>query len=233
MITIRSTDGLSEPALISFEATLTTQGRTFTFSSNGPMVDPMSPFGGGLFGAMSWPRSCFQLTGNLLVEHQMFLAHDGSGAALSWELCGGFVPTTLVVRPFFAGCSPRSYRDTGFQYESEQDGGLLAWLPNVRGPKFIADTNGQYQDEPLRSLGSPMEQDATAENLIAPGTFTFELNNHPSILIFSSQGRAEIPRSQYVGQFLASLTPSGHRQKSNFVVPGPETRNAASLVEAA
>lgn len=176
MITIRSIDGLSEPALIGLEATLTTQGRTFTFSSDGPIVDPTGPFGGGLFGAISWPRSCFPLAGGVPVEQQMFLPHDGSGAAFSWELRGGFIPARMVVRPFFSGCSPRSYRDTGFQYELEQDGGLLAWLPNVRGPKFIAATNGRYQDEPLRSLQSPREHGATTvEDLIAPGTFEFEL----------------------------------------------------------
>src|SRR5438552_13459226 len=143
MITIRSTAGLSAPALIGLEVTLTAQGRTFEFSSNGPIIDPTSPFGGGLFGAMSWPRSRFQLSGGVSVEQQMFLPHDGSGAALSWKLRGNFIPVRLTVRAFFSGCGPRSYRDAGFQYEPEEDGGRLIWLPCVRGPKIIADTNAE------------------------------------------------------------------------------------------
>ena len=61
MITIRSSSSISEPALISFEATVATQRGVYEFSSDGPVVDSTSPFGGGLFGAMSWPRSCFRL----------------------------------------------------------------------------------------------------------------------------------------------------------------------------
>ena len=44
------------------EATLTTANGIYTISSHGSVTDFRSPFGGGLFGAISWPRSRFQLT---------------------------------------------------------------------------------------------------------------------------------------------------------------------------
>jgi hypothetical protein len=51
----------------------------------------------------------------------------------------------------FSGCSPRSYRDVGFQLQSEDEGGHLVWLPNVRGLRIIADTNGSYRNELVRT----------------------------------------------------------------------------------
>jgi hypothetical protein len=208
MITIRSSEGLSEPSLIGLEATITTPTSVLTMASDGPIVDHTSPFGGGLFGAMSWPRSRFQLAPGIVLEQQMFLPHDGSGAAFSWELRGGFFPARLTVRPFFLGCGPRTYRDAGFQYEPEEDGGRLIWLPSVRGPKIIADTNADYHDEPLRTLEPADPENAPTTSdilLVAPGRFEFALTKHPSILIFCSQGRIQTERDQYIGAFLASL----------------------------
>ncbi len=59
------------------EATLTTANGIYTISSHGSVTDFRSPFGGGLFGAISWPRSRFQLTPGVVLEQQMFLPHDG------------------------------------------------------------------------------------------------------------------------------------------------------------
>ena len=68
MIAIRSTEGLSEPSLVCFEATVTTPTQVFTMASDGPIVDHTSPFGGGLFGAMSWPRSRFEIAPGTVLE---------------------------------------------------------------------------------------------------------------------------------------------------------------------
>lgn len=234
MITIRSSEGLSEPSLICVEATITTPTGVLSLSSNGPIVDHTSPFGGGLFGSLSWPRSRFQLAPGVVLEQQMFLPHNGSGAALSWELCGGLIPARLTVRAFFSGCGPRSYRDTGFQYEPEEEGGRLSWLPSVRGPKIIADTNADYYDESLR-IQEQADLDyapATSDTLIAPGRFEFELTNRPAILIFSSPGRAQTERDQHIGAFLASLLERDQFETAN-VSRRTNAGSPDSLVEAA
>src|SRR5437773_4075811 len=77
MITIRCSKNSSEVALTCLEATLTMPRGVYSISSNGPMMDSGSPLGGGLFGAISWPLSCFRLAEGLLLEQQMFLPHDG------------------------------------------------------------------------------------------------------------------------------------------------------------
>jgi hypothetical protein len=209
MITIRSFKVRSEVMLSCLEVTVTTPRNVYTISSAGPMTDSGSFFGDGLFGGISWPRSCFRLPEGALLDQQIFLPHDGSAVALSWTLRSDTTTSAqLVVRPFFSGCGPRSFRDVGFHFDSEEDGGRLTWLPNVRGPKVVADTNGRYHDEPVRLFDCLCEQaaaSASAEDLITPGRFEFELSRCPSVLIFSMEGHANAQVDQHVGAFLAGL----------------------------
>src|SRR5215469_4237847 len=208
MIKIRERETSSKVALVCLEATLRTSHSIYTISSEGPMTDSRESFG-GVFGAISWPVSRFRLAEGLLFEQQMFLPHDGSAFAFSWALRGNTViAADLVVRPFFSGCGPRSYRDVGFHLDPEENGGRLTWLPNVRGPRVIADANGRYYDEPLRSLDCLCKQasvSASEEDLITPGRFEFELSRRPSVLIFSMDGAGSTQRSQYIGAFLTGL----------------------------
>jgi hypothetical protein len=220
MITIRSSKSGSQVALICLEVTVTTPRNVYTISSDGPMIDSGSSFGDGLFGAISWPRSCFRVPEGLLIEQQMFLPHDGSAVALSWALRGDTaIAAQLVVRPFFSGCGPRSYRDVGFHFESEANGGRLTFLPNVRGPKVVADTNGRYRDEPVRSLDCFCEQAAAAsaseEDLSTPGSFEFELRACPSVLIFSFESTANTQRNRDLGTFLAGLMQDNSSAKAD------------------
>jgi hypothetical protein len=139
----------------------------------------------------------------------MFLPHDESAVAVSWVLRSTTaVAAQLVVRPFFSGCGQRSYRDVGFHSDSDHEGGRLTWLPNVRGPKVVADTNGRYHDEPVRSRDCLCEQavsSASQEDMITPGRFEFELSRRPSVLIFSIEGPANTQCGPHVGAFLAGL----------------------------
>src|SRR5436190_7419504 len=209
MITIRSSTVSSKPTLIGLEVTLTTARGTYTISSNGSVADFSSPFGGGLFGAISWPRSQFRLAPGVVLEQQMFFPNDGSAAAFSWQLHAQWpLQGRLTVKPLFSGCGQRSYRDLGFHFDSEENGGRLTWLPNVRGPKVIADTNGEYHNERTRFIESSRDQEtasASSENLVTPGTFEFELSKRPSVLIFLMKGHANAQRNQHVGAFLAGL----------------------------
>jgi len=205
MITIRSSKHVFEPTLIGFEAILETPRGVYEFSSDGPVVDPTSPFGGGLFGSISWPRSIFRLGPETMVEQQMFLSHDSLETALSWQLRGKMIPARLTIKPGFAGCTPPSYRDAGFRRDAEENGGRLSWLPSVRGPKIIADTNGCYCDEPLRFFEGSAPGVAGSSSLVVPGRFEFHLGSQPSVVIFSSDNIATASRSQHVGMFLTGV----------------------------
>jgi hypothetical protein len=78
----------------------------------------------------------------------------------------------------------------------------------VRGLKLFADTNGQYHDEAVRSLDCFCDEAASsfsAEDLITPGRFEFELGRRPAVLILSAEDRATTQHHQHVGLFLAGL----------------------------
>jgi hypothetical protein len=212
------------------DATLTTPRSVYSISSEGAMTDTGSSFDGNLFGPISWPVSRFRLADRLLLEQQMFLPRDGSAVALSWSLRGSSVlAARLVVRPFFCGCGPRSYRDGGFHFDSEDNGGRLTWLPNVRGPKVVADSNGLYHDEPLRffdCLCGQATASASAEDLITPGRFEFELTRRPSVLIFSMQDRSRTQSDQHIGVFLAGLMQENFPARAgSSVASGVEVRS--------
>ena len=208
MITIRSYKASAKATLICMEVTLNTLSHVYTISSDGALADSASSFGHGLFGGISWPVSRFRIGKTLLLEQQMFLPHDQSTVAISWALQGDTTTAAkLVVRPFFSGCGPRFYRDPGFHVDSNDNGGRLTWLPNVRGPRLFADTNGQYQDEPVQFLDCFCKQAATsvaAEDLITPGRFEFELSGRPAVLILS-EDHATARDHQHVGVFLTGL----------------------------
>jgi hypothetical protein len=229
MITIRSSKAGSQVALMCLEVTVTTPRNVYTISSDGPMADSGSSFVEGLFGAISWPRSCFRLPEGVLLEQQMFLPNDGSAIVLSWAFRGDTISTAqLVARPFFRGCGPRSFRDVGFQFDSEQNGGRLTWLPNVRGPRIIADTNGLYRDEPVRLAECLCERatvSTSPEDLVTPGRFEFELSRCPSVLIFSTEGDGNARRDHHVGAFLAGLMQNSSPARSSLpVTDGAEVR---------
>jgi hypothetical protein len=237
MITIRSSAASSKPTLIGLEVILTTARGTYTISSNGSVAYFSSPFGGGLFGAISWPRSQFRLAPGVMLEQQMFFPHDGSAAAFSWQLhAQSPLQGRLTVKPLFAGCGPRSYRDIGFHLDSEENGGRLTWLPNVRGPKVIADTNGEYHNQPTRFIESSRDQEtasASSENLVTPGTFEFELSSCPSVLIFSMEGDAKTQHGQHVGAFLAGLMRSDIPSRTDLLgSPRSDVEMGAQLVAA-
>jgi hypothetical protein len=208
MITIRSSKAGSGATLMCVEVTLKTTGNVYTISSNRTLADSGSSFGDGLFGGISWPVSRFRIEEGLLLEQQMFLPDDGSTVAMSWALHGDTAATAqLVVTPFFSGCGPRSYRDIGFYLDSDDNGGRLTWLPTVRGPRLFADTNGRYHDDVVRSVDCFCKEaaaSASAEGLITPGRFEFELSRRPAILILS-EDQATARQHQHVGVLVAGL----------------------------
>src|SRR5205814_10717716 len=104
----------------------------------------ISIINGGFFRTLSWLRSRLRIAPEVVLEQQMFLPHDRSAAAFSCQLLAkSSLQARLTIKLFFSGCGPRSYRDVGFCLDSEENGGRLTWLPNVRGPKIIADTHGR------------------------------------------------------------------------------------------
>ena len=199
MITIRTPKEISQPTtLIGFEATLKTPPSVFEMSSTGPGVEDKASLE-GLYGRIAWPRALFRLGSDLVLEQQMFVPFDCSDVAISWQLLGNLLPAELTIKPHFAGCEPLGYRNRGFRTEPQENGGRLCWLPHVLGPKIVADTNGEYREEPFQfALNRP-------QTTVSPGTFEFQLTRRPSILMFLSDTCAQSQCRQQFGLFLAAL----------------------------
>jgi hypothetical protein len=198
MITIRIPKEVSQPTLIGFEATLKTPRSVFEMSSTGPVVEDNASIE-ALYGRITRPHALFRLGSDLVLEQQMFVPFDCSDVAISWQLHGNLIPAELSIKPHFAGCEPVGYRSRGFRREPEGYGGRLCWLPHVLGPKIVADTNGEYREEPFQfALNRP-------QTTVSPGTFEFQLARRPSILMFSSDTCAQSQCRQHFGMFLAGL----------------------------
>jgi hypothetical protein len=214
MITIRSPKSISKPTLIGFEATLTTPRAVYELSSTDPVDDGM-PIAGGLYGRIMCPHGLFRFGPDYVLEQHMFVSCDSSDAAVAWKLRGKPLPARLIVRPHFGGCGRRGYRDRGFRRDSQENGGRLCWLPHVLGPKIVADTNGQYYDEPVRSPEGLADCNHDSPSLVVPGTFEFDLSHHPSILILSTDGGADRLHVHKVGMFLAGLLGNTQRDRTS------------------
>ena len=199
MITIRTPKEISQPTLIGFEATVKTPHAVFELSSTCLAIDAGGQVGGGLYGRIAWPRALFRLGSDLVMEQQMFVPFDCSDVAISWQLRGSSLPAELTIKPHFAGCEPLGYRNREFRVESQENGGRLCWLPHVLGPKIVADTNGEYREEPFRFVAN------TAQTIVSPGTFEFQLARRPSVLMFSSDTCSQSQCRQRFGLFLAEL----------------------------
>jgi hypothetical protein len=206
------------------EATLTTETAVYSLSSIGSLLDGSSAMSGGLFGAISWPRCQFNVEPGISIEQQVLLPHDGSAAAFSWQLRNRSPQSLrLEVRPLFAGCSPWSYRDRGFQFQSAEQGGRLVWLASVLGPTISADTNGAYDDD-FQQIARE-----TKEELVSPGTFQFDLSDRPSVLILGNDRVKPTRNGHLIGTFLAGLLP-----EYSTLVDSPKgtSKFAASLLAA-
>ena len=130
-----------------------------------------------------------------------------------WQCRGRFMAIRLQLRGSssdhsFPAADPALIATSDSALIPTTTGGRLAWLPHVRGPKVLADTNGQYHDEPVRffdCLFAPPAASASEQDLITPGRFEFELGRRPSVLIFSIEDPAVSRRDQHIGLFLAGL----------------------------
>jgi hypothetical protein len=147
---------------------------------------------------------------DMSVEQQIVLSNAGDAVAISWRLLGERIaPVRLTVTPVLFG--DEAISSEIFNFEPEQDGGRLIWMPFRRASKIIADTNG-------RCMEPPVTIDTQAqENSVAPSAFVFDLGRRPALLLLS----AELPTSGAIdpllGAFLADLADPGREERKLLV----------------
>jgi hypothetical protein len=136
MITIRASADSSTPALAALEATLTVPIGVYTICSKELMDGSHSPFSGALFGAILWPRSRFQLAPGIILEQQMFLPHDRSAAACSWQLHSPFpMQAHLTVKPFSPGAALAHIEMSDSNYNQKMKVVIWSGCPTFEAPE--------------------------------------------------------------------------------------------------
>ena len=107
-----------------FEAWVTTAAGRFALSSQRYAPDVIHPDGQSRISSFEyepWPRWRFQLSDDLIVEHELFVRPGESAIYLSWRIEGGG-KAKLEVRPFFSGRDFHSmhHENESFRFEAEE-----------------------------------------------------------------------------------------------------------------
>ena len=143
-----------------------------------------------------WPRWEWTLPDATRIACELVVEHAGARAtprvALRWTRLAGSV-TSLHVQPLLAG---RDYHAThhenpAFRFEPELAGETVTWQPYPGVPAIHCAANGLYQHAPdwYRAFQLADEVDRgldAAEDLAAPGVFTFDLSSGQAAMVLST-----------------------------------------------
>jgi predicted glycogen debranching enzyme len=148
-----------------------------------------------------WPIWRFEMGTGLVIEQEIFLERETPAILMAWKINGKVdASLRLHVRPFVSvrDFHALHHENGAFQFAAVQEGERISWRPYSGAPGVDAQSNGIYRHEPCwyRNFLYGEEQarglDAI-EDLASPGVFSWELENKPAVLAFSTA--AEKPRS--------------------------------------
>jgi predicted glycogen debranching enzyme len=148
-----------------------------------------------------WPTWTYDLGGGGYMEHSVLVPRGSSLVVLSWRLTKNpaNAPVVLSVRPFLSGRDYHSLQrenaDFSFKPEVDETSGCLSFQPYESEPAVIAAANGAFQEEAYwyRDFLYTEDRDRgldCAEDLGAPGVFTFDLNTGEALLVLGTGAAA-------------------------------------------
>ena len=129
-----------------------------------------------------WPHWRFERAG-VTIEHELFVVPGTGATVLRWRGTG-----PMTVRPLLAVRDYHALRHEGpIDLTPTQIGQNVGWRPD--GVAIGALSNGSYQHGPrwFRQVLYPVEQArgmACEEDVVSPGTFSFDLAAGAAVLIF-------------------------------------------------
>lgn len=142
-----------------------------------------------------WPTWTFRFPSGLTIQQELLSVHGRPLTLLRWTLLdsAGQSLVRLAIRPLFSG---RDYHalhreNPDFNFTPQVDGQCLAWYPYAGVPPICALSNGVYEHEPVwyRNFVYAEEQRRGLdflEDLAAPGTFCWDLQSGPALLLLST-----------------------------------------------
>lgn len=149
-----------------------------------------------------WPQWRHEIAAGVFVEHELFLAHGTGEAVLSWRLVGGPLSAILRVRPFL---SCRDYHALGRERPVSADfigeaPGSVRWGPFPGMPHVVALHNGMHSPGPVWYRDFLLDAETQrglddVEDLLMPGTFSFDLARGEAVLVLRAGGSAGVEES--------------------------------------
>lgn len=176
------------------EAWLTTRKGRFPLSSHLYVGEVSYPKGHQHISGFSldpWPTWTFRLAPGLVVSFEIVVARDSAQTLLRWKAVEG--DGLLEVRPLMSG---RNFHDLHlanreFNFSPIFAGNNVAFRPYAGLPTVNFSSNGVYAHTPewYRSFLYPAERERglpCVEDLAAPGTFSFDLETEPALLLLQT-----------------------------------------------
>lgn len=174
-----------------------------------------------------WPTWTYDLGGGRSIEHSVLVPHGSPLVVLSWRLARnpGNAPVRLSVRPFLSGRDYHSLHrenpDFSFKPEVDEGSGCLTFQPYESEPAVIAAANGPFQDEAYwyRDFLYTEDRDRgldCAEDLGAPGLFTFDLAAGEALLVFGTGASAATLNVASLGARVAYVRELERKRRAGF-----------------
>jgi predicted glycogen debranching enzyme len=144
-----------------------------------------------------WPQWTFSFPGGEKVAQEIFVPRDHAAVVLRWRTEGssGSSPRHLHIRPFFSGRDFHGahHENSNFAFTPELSPAGQRWQFYAGVPAVLAHSNGAYLHQPSWYRHFLYDEELARgldaqEDLAAPGTYTFDLNAGPAVLIFAAEG---------------------------------------------
>jgi predicted glycogen debranching enzyme len=175
------------------------------------------------FESSPWPTWIFRFPDGTRIQQEIFLAGGAPVTCVVWKLLSGG-QAKLTVRPFLSGRDYHSlhHRNPAFRFDAHSGPGRVAWRPYPDVPGVTALHNGSYGHDPHWYLNFLYQSEQARgldylEDLAAPGTLTWQLDDAEADLILaSSKEAAGVPFSSGARAALAQLRQREQLRRGQF-----------------
>lgn len=178
------------------------------------------------FAPSPWPTWTFRLADGTRVRHELFVPRGASAVVLQWTLLDlpAGSPAELTVRPFVSGRDHHQLGGAAAVETPARAGERVRWQLPAAGVDVVACGNGDYSPAPLvyRDFLYGEEQRrgyAASEDLVAPGTFRFDLGRGPARLVLAAGELPAALRSGPAETAIPSLVDAERRRRAAFASP--------------
>jgi predicted glycogen debranching enzyme len=190
------------------------------------------------FSTEPWPTWRFQVTDNLILTAEVFVAKQSGETVLRWRLNDAAL--TLKVRPLLSGRDYHAlhHENQAFNFDYTATGDQVRWQAYGDVPAVVAASNGSYAHAPdwYRNFCYTAERERGMdfnEDLATPGVFSFDLSRGEAVLVLSANAGAKTSAADTAAALAnierarrASFPSALHRSADTYIV----ARNEGSTI---